>query len=966
MSTPAPTRTPAPALTRTPTPPRTPLRHSAFCFLHSAFLLAATASAADFQLATNGKARAAIVVPAAADKALNFASKELADYLGKMTTGRFMVADKPLAGVGTIRLGYDAALGNPEAFSVRVADGELKIAGGGPRGAIYGVYDLLEHFGCGFWAPDNETVPLCTNLVLAADYAKTDAPKIATRAADTPFGDAAYHLKLRANWSRINDASERTIASFGGSAMVDIMHSLASRKCVDRRVYFDKHPEWFALAKVKDPASWPYIRKSGLYEATNGVPEELRGEWVRFRLAICPTNPEMRQELLRRIDAYLATHYPAEKSFSLSPEDNHEVCECPRCRALMESDTSRSPSVLYIDLCNFVADHFRDKYPDVRFNLLSYGSCLDAPDDAARFHLRPNCGVAVAHHWRNHGLPVNCAERFHGRFLKWKKVCDTFYYWDYYTCFTAYANPFPNRLLLSDAYRFYADNGFQGGFAQMTRNRLTPFADMLWWIKGRLAWNPYADVEALTDQYFKGAYGAAAPAARRILDILEHARNRERSLWMGDYVSDTSPLLSVADIVEIRRLCDRLQGAVRNDPNRGRRLAAWRLAFLGDYLAAMRYPELADADKTGRMRKEGWKPYVSRIEAVLKDWRNSAEATGSKFLLNEHGTDSFWHVLKDAYRDDPRSLPEPADKPPSVVIPAGRMNPKAKSTALERDADGTAISALHFNWGPNEPQYMSPSYSETGFDVTNGMAGTWYVFADVRAGATVSNDEATAYCGIYAPWYIGDAPVKPGKMEIASRRIERTPDDTGWRLESLGRWRLPPGTRVWVMPGVLHPTTNVAVRAFHLVRPDAFTRDSLKPDTAATPWVVRDEDKIDRYPFWSALPPEGEGTVPAGRFVEAPVRKAYGPRHVFARVRVRDRQWFDNRAARLEHVRGGEVLASRAVTAQKGDNTWQIVSLGAVDLAKGDSLRLVPDSGEATELTVRDFLLAAPELFSHD
>ena len=44
----------------------------------------------------------------------------------------------------------------------------------------------------------------------------------------------------------------------------------------------------------------------------------------------------------------------------------------------------------------------------------------------------------------------------------------------------------------------------------------------------------------------------------------------------------------------------------------------------------------------------------------------------------------------------------------------------------------------------------------------------------------------------------------------------------------------------------------------------------------------------------------------------------------------------------------------------------EIVSLGAVDLAKGDILRLVPDSGEATELTVRDFLLAAPDLFSRD
>ena len=148
------------------------------------------------------------------------------------------------------------------------------------------------------------------------------------------------------------------------------------------------------------------------------------------------------------------------------------------------------------------------------------------------------------------------------------------------------------------------------------------------------------------------------------------------------------------------------------------------------------------------------------------------------------------------------------------------------------------------------------------------------------------------------------------------------------------------------------------------MRPDAFTRDSLKPTVADTPWVVRDEDKIDRYPFWSALPPEGEGTVPADRFVQAVIGKAYGLRHVFARVRVGDREWFDNRAARIEQVRDGKVIASRAVTAQKGDNTWQIVSLGAVDIAKGDILRLVPDSGNATELTLRDFLTVDASLFA--
>lgn len=920
----------------------------------------------DLVLAQDNMARAVIVVPDELDHGMKFASKELADYLNKMTQGRFMVNDEKVSGLATIRLKYDD-LGNDEAFSIKVGKKELTIIGGGQRGLVYGVYDLLEYLGCGFWSMDNETVPKCDTLTIPVGYEKSDAPKISIRASDTPFGSFEYHLKIRANWSRISNSVEAELEKFGGSKSLDIMHSMTRWSCIPHSVYFDKHPDWFGLMKVKNPIYWPYIKKCGKYNWDSYVPEKLRGEWVRSKAVICTTNPEMRQELLKRIDNYLSKNYPRIKTFSLSPEDTLEVCECDNCSAVVESDTAKTPSVLYINLCNFVADHFKDKYPEMTFNLLSYGSTLWPPNDTERFKMRPNTGVAVAMLWRNHGLPVNCAERFYSRFEKWSKICNNFYYWDYYTCFTAYMNPFPNRLILSDAYRFYYDNGFKGGFAQMSRNRFTPFVDMLWWVKGRIAWDPYADVNALTDFYIKGAYGAAAPQVRRMLEIMEHARNRERSLWMGCYVSDTTPLLTVDDIMEIYKLSRSIENILSKDPNSGRRLAGWRFGCIGDYLYAVRYPDIDATIKSRKLRKiEPWRNYISRVHSRINDWRNSKEMMGEVCLLSENGLKSIWTLLENVYTEEFEQLKIVPNQPNSFSISADKLNPKAKSTTLEKDSDGTLVSKLNFKWGADEPKYMTPDYSETGFNVTNEMVGTWYVFADVRAGATVSNDEATAYCGIYSPWYIGNRIVKSGIMEIASRRIERLPEDTGFRLESLGKWRLTPNTRIWVMPGIMHPTTNVAVRGFHLLKPALLEKNYYSPSVSKTAkWPVVKRDQIDRYDYWVLSPDEGTNTISKGKYIQRYFGRAEGKKHIFARVIVKSNAWFDNHAARIEYVRKGQVIASRHITSQKGDNAWQLVSLGEVDVLAGDIVRVVPDSSYVTEISLRSFYLVDPKYFAY-
>ena len=134
-----------------------------------------------------------------------------------------------------------------------------------------------------------------------------------------------------------------------------------------------------------------------------------------------------------------------------------------------------------------------------------------------------------------------------------QEMSDNFVFWDYYANFAGYLNPFPNLDILGPALRFYRDNKFVGGFAQMPHSRMAPLADLNWYLMGKLMWNPDADEAKLTESFVAGVYGKAAPAVRRYMEILRHAKTRERGIWVGCYVGDTSNFMTPDDVIGMLR-----------------------------------------------------------------------------------------------------------------------------------------------------------------------------------------------------------------------------------------------------------------------------------------------------------------------------------------------------------------------------------------------------------------------------
>ena len=203
-------------------------------------------------------------------------------------------------------LGFDTNAMGEEELRFVVEKDRVLIAGGRPRGTLYGVYQFLEDcVGVRFLAPDHTHVPDAAGLKI-------------------PCTDFVYNPPLSFRWSyyrqnadhpefaarlRVNTVTPDE--KLGGKTPQNLInHSLYRQLPVAK--YGETHPEYFALVSGE--------RK---LDVGGGGPEP------------CVTNPEIidivADAVIKELDAN-----PTLKNISVSQNDNAEYCRCPRCEEVNE------------------------------------------------------------------------------------------------------------------------------------------------------------------------------------------------------------------------------------------------------------------------------------------------------------------------------------------------------------------------------------------------------------------------------------------------------------------------------------------------------------------------------------------------------------------------------------------------------------------------------------------------------
>ncbi len=388
------------------------------------------------------------------------------------------------------RLGFDVNELGEEGLRFRLRHDALIIAGGRPRGTLYGVYEFFErNVGVRFLTRDHTYIPKGAGEAPLQMGEYSFIPPFSFRW--SYYGentqDPAFATRLRNN----TITSDERLG--GRTSHTLISHSVANYVPVS--VYGKDHPEYFALVDG--------VRK---LDVKGGGPQ------------LCVTHPDVIEIVSDAVIKELDAH-PEMVNVSVSQMDNSEYCHCPRCEVLTEQEgTPMGPHLAFV---NAVAEHVEKKHPGVMVGTLAYDYTRKPPKTIrARDNVEIQlCSIECC---TVHALnDPSCRQNvpFCKDLEGWKEKCNSIWIWNYNTNFRSYDLPFRNINSIEKNVKFFVDNGVRGVFMQAAGNAVsTELSDLRNYVISRCLWNPLEDNTGLVYEFCTLHYGESA---NPIIDYLD-------------------------------------------------------------------------------------------------------------------------------------------------------------------------------------------------------------------------------------------------------------------------------------------------------------------------------------------------------------------------------------------------------------------------------------------------------------
>ena len=361
-----------------------------------------------------------------------------------------------------------------------VGDGrDLVLHGKGEKGTLYAMYAFLEMMGYRLYTPEAMVVPDVSRMELPV-CRKLSNPAFCYR-------EVAYyypnHSQLYADWHHLHSMADRD-SLFGM-----FVHTFG--RLLPPSEYYDAHPEWYSL---------------------NSGRRMRDGQ-------LCLSNPDVFEELCRRLSDAMAQR-PEAQIWSVSPNDNYNVCECADCRHLDSLYGGQSGTLMW-----FVGNVAR-RFPDKTISTLAYQYTRQAPlPTASRPPVLPeNLQVMLCPIEVGRELPIASSPKeasFRKDMEDWHQLTDNIFLWDYVVQFRNFWDPFPNLHVLQPNLQFFRDNGARMMFEQGTGpHNVSSWMDLRCYLIAKLLWNPDADIEDVMEDFFQGYYGEAGKYVKTIVNTM--------------------------------------------------------------------------------------------------------------------------------------------------------------------------------------------------------------------------------------------------------------------------------------------------------------------------------------------------------------------------------------------------------------------------------------------------------------
>jgi uncharacterized protein DUF4838/glycosyl hydrolase family 67 len=403
-------------------------------------------AASGFTLSSTDRTPCPIIVASNAPASERYAASELQSYLERITTVKLPILDDSVrpesreiligdnAHLRQLGLNIDFRALGTEGFALRTRKNNLIIAGGRPRGSLYGVYTLLEQrAGVRWFTPELETVPKTNHLAFAA-LDEDHLPVLEYR--EVFWTEMMRNADFAAR-HRLNGEHYGLTEKHGGRAVVyfPFVHSFDT--LIPRQLY-SEHPEYFPL---------------------------IDGKRVDGYVQRCLSNPDVLKLAIAKVRQWIREH-PEATIISVSQNDTGNWCRCDTCKAFDEQEGS--PAASLIRFVNAIAKDIAEDYPAIRIDTLAYQYTRKPPKT-----LRPRQNVIIrlcsieccfAHPLATCDSKEN--RRFREDILAWQPVAPKLYVWDYTPNFGHYQQPFPNFAALQPNVQFFVQHRVTGLFEQ--------------------------------------------------------------------------------------------------------------------------------------------------------------------------------------------------------------------------------------------------------------------------------------------------------------------------------------------------------------------------------------------------------------------------------------------------------------------------------------------------------------------
>ena len=457
-------------------------------------------------------ARAAIVVGQDSSPLEDYAAQEISRYVEEITKASLPILTVPSQDYYPIYIGKAARnrlnysewqdLGK-EGFLIKNGNGVygVYIAGNEDLGTLYGAYHFIErHLGVRWFMPDDigEVIPYSYHNLKVGTFDYTELPSFKVRWIDS--GEWALRNKMNV---AVNVEGEDVGVNWWPNRGFHTHFLL-----IPPSVYYDDHPEWFAMHNGVRPK--PDDNDHGTQ--------------------LCHSNPELIEEMAKNI-IQIFDDDPSIEILHFSCQDGGGFCECDDCKAL---DGNRPPDdwhSQYSDRLfwwkNQVANLVAEEHPDKLLLGGAYSRYLRVPQDPNYEHA-PNLGIQACHirACNNHrSAPPTCfrnTDMWAQELLNWSELTDHLFIYEYYRK-GAWGNlPYSQIHVIREDIPFYHKIGVKGFYTQRASS-YWPAYGLNHYIASKLLWNVELDVDLLLTDFYEKFYGNASEYMRNYYERLERA-----------------------------------------------------------------------------------------------------------------------------------------------------------------------------------------------------------------------------------------------------------------------------------------------------------------------------------------------------------------------------------------------------------------------------------------------------------